>query len=74
MKKASIVLIVVGIVMAIVGSFIFNNLNYVNAVDAHAWSININGIRSFPWIGFLGGVLLVIGIIFNISAKGNKSH
>jgi hypothetical protein len=74
MKKSSIVLIVAGIAMIIVGSFIFRNLNYVNAVDAHAWTININGIKSFPWVTFLGGVLLVIGIIFNISAKGNRSH
>ncbi|MCY1555310.1 hypothetical protein D9M68_919610 [compost metagenome] len=74
MKQSSIVLIIAGIVMIIVGSFIFNNLQYVNAVDSHAWTININGIKSFPWLSFTGGVFLVVGIIFNISAKKQIGH
>lgn len=68
MKKSAIVLIIAGIAMMIVGTFIFKDLNYVNAVDAHAWTININGIKSFPWVTFTGGVLLVIGLIFYISS------
>jgi uncharacterized membrane protein YgdD (TMEM256/DUF423 family) len=74
MKKSSIVLIIAGIAVMILGSFIFSNLNYVNAVDAHAWTININGIKSFPWVTFTGGVLFVVGIIFNISSKEQKGQ
>lgn len=74
MKKSSIVLIIAGIVIMIVGSFIFSNLHYVNAVDAHAWTININGIKSFPWVTFTGGVIFVVGIIFNISSKEQKGQ
>jgi len=74
MKKSSIVLIVAGIAMIIVGSFIFNNLNYVNAVDSHAWTININGIKSFPWLTFTGGIFLVVGFVFNISSKKQEGH
>lgn len=77
MKKSSIVLIIAGIAVMILGSFIFTNLNYVNAVDSHAWTININGIKSFPWVTFTGGVLFVVGIIFYISSqeqKGQRYH
>jgi hypothetical protein len=74
MKKSSFVLMIAGIAMIIVGSFIFSNLSYINAVDAHPWSININGIKSFPWVTFTGGVLLVIGIIFNISSQEQKGR
>ena len=73
MKKASIILMAAGVVIMIVGSIIFRNLNYVNAVDSHSWTININGINSFPWVAFAGMVLFVIGIVFNISSwKKNK--
>ena len=74
MKKSSYVLMIAGIAIIILGSFIFRNLSYINAVDAHAWSININGIKSFPWVSFSGGVLLVIGIIFNISSREQKGR
>ena len=74
MKKSSVVLMTGGIALIILGSFIFKNLNYINAVDSHAWTININGIKSFSWITFTGGVLLVIGIIFNISSQVKKGE
>lgn len=74
MKKSSIVLIVAGIAMMIVGSLIFNNLNHVNAVDSHVWTININGIKSFPWLTFSGGVLFVVGLIFYVSSQPYEGH
>lgn len=72
MKTSSKVLIVLGIIIAIIGKLVFRNLHYVNAVDAHAWTININGMNSFPWIVFSGGVLIVIGIIFYIASWEQK--
>lgn len=74
MKTASKVLIALGIIAIIVGQLTFRNLNYVNAVDAHAWTININGIYSFPWLAFLGGVFIVVGIIFYISGIAHKGR
>ncbi|MGY0039383.1 hypothetical protein [Pedobacter sp. NJ-S-72] len=74
MKKSSIVLMIAGIVIMIVGSFIFGNLNYVNPVDAHVWTININGMESFPWVTFIGGLFFVLGIIFYISSKQEKGR
>jgi len=74
MKKSSILLMIGGITLIILGTFIFRNLSYVNAVDSHAWTININGIKSFSWITFTGGVFLVIGVIFNISSQVKKGE
>jgi len=74
MKKSSIVLMVTGIVIMVAGCLIFRNLNYVNAVDSHSWTININGLNSFPWVAFTGMVLFVIGIVFNISSWEQKGH
>jgi hypothetical protein len=71
MKTSSKILIVFGIIIVITGMLVFRDLHYVNAVDAHPWTININGINSFPWITFSGGVLIVIGIIFYIASLGN---
>lgn len=72
MKTSSKVLFVLGIVIVVAGMILFRNLNYVNAVDAHPWTININGLNSFPWLTFSGGVLVVIGIIFYIASLKEK--
>lgn len=72
MKTSSKVLIVLGFIIVIVGKLVFRDLHYVNAVDAHAWTININGINSFPWITFSGGVLIIIGITFYIASWEQK--
>ena len=72
MKTSSKILIILGVVITIIGMFVFRNLQYVNAVDGHAWTININGINSFPWVTFTGGLLIVIGIIFYISSLTQK--
>ncbi len=74
MKTSSKVLMVLGIITVIAGMLIFRDLNYVNAVDAHAWSININGYKSFPWLTFTGGVLFVVGLIFYISSIKHKGR
>jgi hypothetical protein len=74
MKKSSIILMVAGIVIMIAGCLVFRNLNYVNAVDSHSWTININGLNSFPWVAFTGMVLFIIGIVFNISSREQKGH
>lgn len=68
MKTTSKVLIVMGIIIAILGLWVFRDLNHVNAVDGHDWTININGARSFPWVTFTGGILIVVGLIFYMSS------
>ncbi|MBB6499366.1 hypothetical protein HDF25_001507 [Pedobacter cryoconitis] len=74
MKKSGTVLMIGGIILLILGTFIFKNLNYVNSVDSHPWTININGIKSFSWITFSGGLFFVIGLIFNISSHVKKGE
>lgn len=59
---------VLGIVIGIIGLMIFRDLNYVNAVDGHAWAININGAKSFPWVTATGGLLIALGLLFYISS------
>ncbi len=70
----SIWFIALGIVAMIGGCFIFPHLNHVNMVDSNNWTININGIRSFPWPTFTGFVLFMVGVIFNISSWEQKGH
>jgi hypothetical protein len=67
MKKSSIWLMAIGIIGMVIGCLLFRNLNYDNAVDSHNWTININGIKSFPWLTFSGFVIFTIGIIFYIA-------
>ena len=71
MKKSEIFMIGLGLVMMVAGTLLFTNLKSVNAVDSHAWTINLNGIKSFPWLTFSGFVLFTIGIIFNIASKSS---
>ncbi|RAJ26379.1 hypothetical protein LY11_03823 [Pedobacter cryoconitis] len=70
MKKMNVLLIIIGIVFIGAGFLTFTNLTTVNSVDSHAWTINLNGIKSFQWPAFTGGVLIVIGIIFHIADDG----
>jgi hypothetical protein len=74
MKKSSMVLIVLGLILMVGGSFLFNHLNVDNAVDSHARGIYINGYLSFPWPVFAGFVLLVIGIVFRIAGRKTEGH
>ncbi|MBB2149086.1 hypothetical protein [Pedobacter gandavensis] len=69
MKRTSIALVVLGMVMTIAGLLMFRDLN---AVDAHARPIYVNGMRSFPWLAFLGGVFIAVGVVFFISSGKNK--
>jgi hypothetical protein len=68
MKKTSIWLMIGGVVIMIAGCLIFRNLNHVNAVDSHSWTINVNGIRSFPWLTYTGFIILMVGVCFNIAS------
>lgn len=72
MKRTSVMLFILGIVMVIAGLLMFRDLNYVNAVDGHARPIYINGAKSFPWLAFLGGVFMVVGVVFYIASGKNK--
>lgn len=74
MRKLSIIMIVAGVITMIAGCLVFRNLNHVNAVDSHSWTININGLNSFPWIAFTGMAILIIGIVFNISSRKQEGH
>lgn len=61
MKKFGISFMIAGAVIMIIGLLIWPNLNHVNMVDSNTWTININGIRSFRWPVFIGGIIFVIG-------------
>lgn len=67
MKRTSVVLVVLGIVMTIAGILMIRDLSYLNSIDGHARPIYSNGIRSFPWLAFLGGVFIVVGVVFYIA-------
>ena len=64
---------IAGIIIMIAGCLIFTNLNHVNMVDSNTWTININGIRSFPWLTYTGGVLFIIGILVKIGSVDNRN-
>ena len=74
MKKTSIGLLIAGVVIMIAGCFIFGKLNVDNMVDSHPWTININGIKSFPWPVFTGFVVFMLGVVFYISADQPRGH
>ncbi len=74
MKKTSIYFMIFGVLIMIIGCFIFQNLNHVNMVDSNPWTININGIRSFRWPIFTGFVLFMVGVIFNIASWPHPHH
>lgn len=57
----------IGITIIIIGFLTFTNLTTVNAVDSHNWTVNINGLKSFPWPVFAGSVIVILGIIFNMA-------
>ncbi len=61
-QQLGIYLMVIGAIVVIAGDILFKNLHHVNAVDSHAWTININGIRSFAWPDFLGYVTFISGL------------
>jgi hypothetical protein len=46
MRKFSFVLMALGVIIIIIGLLTFTNLNTVNAVDSHRWTIYINGMKS----------------------------
>lgn len=73
MNKSSIGIMALGAILMIAGCLIFTNLNHGNVVDSHTWTINVNGIRSFPWLTFSGFVLFVIGIIWEISSRKQRN-
>ncbi|ALL05141.1 hypothetical protein AQ505_06315 [Pedobacter sp. PACM 27299] len=60
-------LVILGIVMAIAGILMIQDLNYVNTVDGHTRPMYIQGIRTFPWLAFLGGLFIVVGVFFYIT-------
>ncbi|MNI71518.1 hypothetical protein D3C87_403960 [compost metagenome] len=72
MKKTSYYLMAGGLVLLLVTLLTGGPLNAINPVDSHPWTININGIRSFPWPEFTGGLLIALGFIFNIATWHQK--
>ena len=67
MRNSGKILIALGVVIMLIGCYIFRNLNHVSAVDSHSWTINLNGINSFPWVIFSGFVIFMVGISFIIA-------
>lgn len=74
MKTVSYILMVLGVLVTFTGFVIFTNLKLVNPADSHPWSIYINGIRSFPWLQFTGGLFIALGVIFNIATWEQKKY
>ncbi len=62
MKRVSIFFMVTGIVFMIVGCLIWPHLNASNAVDSDSGTVYINGIKSFRWPVFTGGIFFLIGL------------
>lgn len=73
-KQLGSILMVAGAAVVIAGNLLFRNLHYVNAVDSHAWTININGIRSFPWPDFIGYSTLISGLCCMVAPMPEKGH
>jgi len=73
-NKTSVYLMIAGIAIIIVGHLLWQNLNWVNAVDSKPLTININGIRSFPWPDFIGFVMFMSGLIGYIAPDREKGH
>ncbi|WP_316846419.1 hypothetical protein [Pedobacter psychrodurus] len=74
MKKAIYCMMTAGLIVLVVALFTTGHLNSVNAVDSHPWTININGIHSFAWPEFCGGLLIALGGIFNIATWQQKKY
>ncbi len=75
MKKFGITFMALGIIVMVVGALIWPHLNYVNIVDSNAWTININGYKSFRWPVFIGGIIFIIGALDSTTwnqAKGRR--
>jgi predicted membrane protein len=63
MKKTGITFMIVGVAIIILQLVFYTHLNHNNVVDSRSQTIYINGIRSFMWPSFVGGVLFMIGIV-----------
>lgn len=74
MKNASYSMMIAGIIVLVIAFSTTGHLNSVNPVDSHPWTININGIRSFAWPEFCGGLLIALGGIFNIATWHQKKY
>jgi uncharacterized membrane protein len=74
MKNSGKVLMAAGVAIMIIGFFVYRNLNHVSAVDSNSWTINLNGINSFPWVIFTGFVILMVGISFVIATAKEEHH
>ncbi len=73
-NKTGIYLMIAGAVVIIIGRLLFQNLTYVNAVDTSTFTININGIKSFPWPDFIGFVMFMAGLVTSIAPEREKGH
>ncbi|WP_143822933.1 hypothetical protein [Mucilaginibacter sp. MD40] len=73
MRKSSYWMMILGAVIMIAGCLIFRNLNHINAVDSHNWTINVNGILSFPWLTYTGFIIFMVGACFYIGTMEQRS-
>lgn len=67
-------MMILGAIAIIINETVFRDLNHVNAVDSHSWTININGIRSFPWPMFTGYELIILALIIYATAETPKGR
>jgi len=72
--KTGIYLMVAGAVIIVIGRLLFQNLQYVNAVDSNNFTVYINGFKSFPWPDFIGFVMFMSGLVTMIAPEHEKGH
>ncbi|QQL49165.1 hypothetical protein [Mucilaginibacter ginkgonis] len=69
MRRVSIVLIVVGLVLIIAGGFFYKTEG--SATDSKAVTVTKGGTRSFQWPVYTGIILLFLGGTFNVASRRN---
>lgn len=70
MRRASIILIIAGLVLVIGGNFFFHKSD--NAADSKAMTVTSGGTESFKWPVYTGVILLFVGGTFYMAGRKNS--
>ncbi len=69
MRRVSVILIVVGIVLIIAGGFFYKT--QTSAADSRPTTVTLAGNKSFQWPVYTGIIVLFLGAIFNVASRRN---
>ena len=69
MRRASIILIIAGILLIVAGGFFYKTKT--DAADSRPITVNLAGNKSFQWPVYTGVILLFLGATFNIASRRN---